>query len=461
MAKHEGNHKAASFRIESDTKTGYITQRRHDLRMGHKPNYVDPNRLHLNRVLIKPPTPSVVRKIAVDHRLRRGTKRAMKSNAAISTAGIITFGSEAAQMFAAIPQKQQDQALKLLARAAAMRLRTPLLSLVVHCDEATIHAHMTYSAYTRDGVPVSKATRPSEMSAMQDLTARIMQRFCPCIERGHKYGDRIAAGADWSDVIHKSVAELHRTLPADLEAKRKALADLATDEENSRARVNEMRARVEKLAEKAELSEKELKRLATYEKRLADRVAELETARAAMEAARLEAERLAALARTDRHNEETRAEKIRVKADAMTDAVTSLIDEVSAMTIRRTPEGKFVAAAPDRLKPAFPEIGPAVVAAADFVTGIEATRADLAADQQKLAADKRELLQGQMHLMNASQEVETLRDRLRNALSLVVGWLRRLDLKSEMQNEGKELLKNFAPLVSTAKDASDDARPGL
>lgn len=383
MDKHKGNPKAASFRIESDTETGYIGQRRHDLRMGHQPKYVDPDRFDLNRVLIEPPAPSVVRKIAVDHRSRRDTQRAMKSSAAISTAGIITFGSEAASMFEAIPQDQQDRAFKLLARSVAMRLRTPLLSLVVHGDEATIHAHVTYSAYTRDGAPVSKSTRPSDMSAIQDLTARIMQRFCPGIERGTRYGDRLAAGADWADVIHKSVAELHRTLPADLAAKRQSLAELAQAEKEAAARVEEMRGRVQKLKEKEDLSEKEIRRLATYEKRLSDRIADLRIAQEKSEAAKIESDRLADLARIDREKEEARAQKIVQKANAITDAVASLAQEIAQGTITREPDGRIWAQDPGRLRAGYPEIAPAVAAGADLVMDIKSKALDLSKEKER------------------------------------------------------------------------------
>lgn len=461
MAKHEGNPKAASFRIQSDNAKGYVGQRRHDLRIGHQPGYVDLDRLDLNRVLIEPPAPSVMRRIAEDHRSRRNTQRAMKSNAAISTAGIITFGSEAAQMFDAIPSDQQDRALKLLARSAAMKLRTPLLSLVVHNDEATIHAHMTYSAYTRDGVPVSKATRPSDMSAMQDLTARVMQRFCPGIERGHRYGDRIAAGADYADTLHKSVRELHRDLPADLAAKRQALADLVQTETDAQARVDEMRDRVQKLEAKEELTAKELKRLQTYENRLADRVAELQTVRAASEAARAEADRLADLARIDRQNEEARADTIRAKADAVGAAVAALSEEVEARTIRRGDDGRIKAAQPDRLKPGFPEIRPAVVAAADFVTGIDAARADLAADQEELQQQHREMIEDRTKLKADIAAVTSLHMKLQEALKQVARWLKLRMLPQEIQKEGMDLLRESAKLVSAPKEPLEEPDTGL
>ncbi|TDW33886.1 hypothetical protein LY39_03510, partial [Roseinatronobacter bogoriensis subsp. barguzinensis] len=141
--KRNGNPKATSVRIQSDTVSGYSGQRRHDLRIGPQPKYVDPERSPLNRTLLEPPFPAVMKAIATKRRAKRETQRAMKSNSAIATAGIITFGSQAAQMFEALSEEDQDRAFRLLARAIAMRLRTSLHGLVVHRDEATIYAHFT------------------------------------------------------------------------------------------------------------------------------------------------------------------------------------------------------------------------------------------------------------------------------------------------------------------------------
>lgn len=459
-ASKDGNPRAASTRIGSCTAKKLAGQIRHDLRRGPQPDYVDADRTHLNRILIEPLPPGQMRAICEDRRALRDTSRAMKSNSAIATRGVITFGSEAAQLFEQLSPDQQDAAFREVAEAVAARLATSLHGLLVHLDESTIHAHYELAAYNVHGEPISKTTSPKVLSELQDITAEIMARHCPGIERGTRYGDRIAAGASFADTMHKSVRELHRTLPADLAKKREALADLAQAETDAAARVDEMRSRVEKLAEKADLTEKEVKRLATYEKRLADRLVELKAAEEASEAARVEADRLADLARTDRQGEEVKAQNIRAKVDAVTDAVASLADEVSARTIRRDDDGKISAAQPERLKPALPEIRPALVAAADFVTGLDAARADLVADQQELQAGQRDLIDGQMHLMTAALEIDKLRQKLRKALSMVVGWLRRPELSQDMRDEGQELVRDARPLLSTEKPG-DESGPGF
>lgn len=464
----EGNPKAASTRIGACSAKTLAGQIRHDLRRGPQPAYVDADRAHLNRVIMEPLPPYQMRAICEERRALRDTSRAMKSNAAIGTRGIITFGSEAAQLFEQLSPDQQDAAFREVAEAVASRLASSLHSLVVHLDEATIHAHYQLAAFNKFGDPLSKSTSPRLLSELQDITAEIMGRHCAGIERGTRYGDRLAAGADWADVHHKSVKELHRTLPVELAAKRQSLADLAQAEIDAAARVDEMRGRVEKLTRKADLTDKEVKRLQTYQGRLSDRVAELERAQAASEAARVEADRLADIARTDRQDEEAKAEKIREKTAAVVNAVSSLTEEVSAGTIRRTDDGKITAAAPDRLKPALPEMRPAVAAAADFVTGmatararIESDKKDLKAGQIELQKGQRDLINSQMELMKAGEEIQSLRQNLKRALSMVIGWLRRAEVSDDMRKEGQDLLREARPLVSPTKDAGEDSGPGF
>lgn len=297
--KSKANPFAVSTRIKSKNASTLSGQIRHDLRRGKQPKYVDENRSHLNRVLIENASVPQMRAICSQRRQLRDTKRKIKSNAAIATSGVITFGAEAAQIFERLSIRDQDRAFRLLTRLIARRLATSVHGLTVHLDEATIHAHYQLAAVNKFGDPLSKATSPRVMSELQDIAAIVMQRFCPDIERGRRYGDRIAAGADFADTIHKSVRELHRTLPADLDAKRAELADLAEAEKDAAARVDEMQSRVDKLAEKAALSTKELKRLSTYEKRLSQRLEDLRAAQAQSEAAKMEADRLADLAHAE------------------------------------------------------------------------------------------------------------------------------------------------------------------
>lgn len=318
------NPRAASIRLETRNASRLYYQRGHDLRNGKLPGYVDPDRLDLNRVLIPYPRVCEVRDICKERRSQRETERAMSRTVSIAMTGIITFGAEAAVMFNRLSSAQQDAAFRDLVQATADRLNTSVSGLTVHLDETTIHAHFELVGYTHDGHPLSQRTRPGIFSELQDLTAEIMGRHCPGIERGRRYGERLAKGAEFREVLHRSVKQLHHDLPHDLaEAAAEvaagrdivqrlegdaaalkarvaaATAELAAFEaqvsaarsavDDATARVAEMdgylakaQSDLDKAGADAVRKAKVAKRIKTYAKRLGDRNAELETSQAAL-----------------------------------------------------------------------------------------------------------------------------------------------------------------------------------
>ena len=290
-----GNPRAASVRLEGKSLSRAYGQRRHDWRIGPQPKYVDPARKGLNRPLIKPRPVSQIRNEVLALRTARGAKRAMKSNAAVVTAGIITFGIEAQEMFLALTLEQQDAAFRDLGRAVAERLDTSLEALTVHCDESAIHAHFELRACNRSGIPLAKATRPTLMIELQDLVFEVMSRHCPGIERGNRKYDRLAAGEDYAATVHKSVRQLHHDLPleiARLEQDREALQASLPE---LTARVEEMRDRVGKLEAEAkdqDLTVAKVKRLRVYRDRLTDRVRDLDARQGELEAVQAKHDRL-------------------------------------------------------------------------------------------------------------------------------------------------------------------------
>lgn len=314
------NPRATSIRIGTRNADRLYNQRRHDLRTGKLPGYVDPDRIDLNRLLIPYPRVSEVRDICAERRAQRETVRAMSRTTSVAMTGIITFGTEAADLFGQLAPSAQDAAFRELAEGIATKLNTTLTGLVVHLDETTIHAHFELVGYDCNGVPLSQSTRPAILSALQDLTAEVMGAHCPGIERGRRYGQRLAAGAEFRDTLHRSVRKLHRELPYELAeaqsgvtATREELhaltdkvetlrsevvreeahtADLVEAQTRAEARFTEAQERVaemEKLLARAradlvkagEDTDKHLKvakRLQIYGKRLEDRQGELEGA---------------------------------------------------------------------------------------------------------------------------------------------------------------------------------------
>lgn len=457
--KATGNPRATSVRIAATTARGHAGQRKHDLRIGRQPGYVAADRSNLNRILIKPPTPAALRKIAEQRRSTRKPQRAMKSNSAVATSGIITFGSEAAQMFEALTTKQQNQAFHLLSRAIAMRLRTSLHGLVIHCDEATIHAHFTLSAYNRDGIPLSKSTRPAVLSEIQDLAAQVMQRFCPGIERGTRYGDRLKAGADFADVVHKSVKELHRDLPADLEAKRTEQRRIEAAVRSAQERVDEMQARVNKLRQKAALSTKEASRLETYQKRLENRCTELSEALRAIDANKAEVERLATLAETRERNavQATRIAEDRMKT--IEDALDTIILETKAGTLTRTPSGKLSASNPAAIKAAWETVQPIVIKAANFNEAVHDKEAEIRQAQDALREDHQRLISQQKTVREEWAKVRLVKEGLQLALDALDKWLKNPALPSVLKRSGQKL-KDHAEVQ--LKDQNDGpSEPGF
>ena len=267
------NPKAISVRLKGKRQAQAYGQRHHDYRQGPQPQYVDMDRAHLNRVLIAPrPIKEIMKEV---EGLRMDRIRKMKSNACIVTAGIITFGSVAARWFEDLSIEDQDASFIDVAQRIAERLNTRLEGLVVHRDEATIHAHFELRGYSNAGEPLSKAMKPIIMSELQDIAAAAAQRYCPLIERGNKKQDRLAAGGNYAETVNKSVKQLHRELPQDLENLKQKVAATAAEIEDLEASAAKTRRHLKALEGERVLSEKKIKRAAVYKTRLEKKEAEL------------------------------------------------------------------------------------------------------------------------------------------------------------------------------------------
>ncbi|MFW2590176.1 plasmid recombination protein [Sagittula sp. SSi028] len=309
----DANPRAVSVRIEARSMSQAKGTRRHDFRIGTPPAYVDANRIALNRTVIPMRPLFEIRDENAELRKRAGRVRAMKSNAAVITSGIITFGREAAGMFESLDTHQQDAAFAALTGEIADRLNTRVESLVVHLDETTIHAHFALRAYTDNGEAVSAATQAGTTAHLQDIATEVMQQFHPGIERGHRKRARLAAGAHYAETLHRSVRELHQDLPDELDALRGQREGLADDVQSIRAELEahqseldaleqsaaKTRGHLAKLAAKAELSEKEEKRRRTYAARLEKKEQDIAAAEATLVARtrKLQAAQAAAIER--------------------------------------------------------------------------------------------------------------------------------------------------------------------
>lgn len=268
-----GNPRAAQTRIAHCNATSTGGQRAHDLRIGPQPSYVDADRSHLNRVLMEPMTGTKLRAICEERRSQRETKLAMKSSASVGVAGIITFGHEAQQIFDRLPPEQQDAAYRETAQAIAARLNTTLTGLVVHVDESAPHAHFQLPAYDLSGHPISETAKRGALRDLQTITAEVMGRHAPGIERGNSKQDRLKAGASPAEVVNRSVAQLHDDLPAEIAAKE---AELAEVQAKLQTNLDRLAKAQEEAATEGQKAEKARKRASTYEGRAQKAQAELD-----------------------------------------------------------------------------------------------------------------------------------------------------------------------------------------
>ena len=361
MAEHEQSN-AISIRVKHTHRSRYKSQRRHDLRIGHQPGYVDGDLSSLNRVLVDLPMPALITSHAKELRQRTNPSRAMRADAAVATIGIITFGHAAQPIFEALSTTQQDDAFFEVARRIADEYGTTLRGLVVHADETAPHAHVVWDCRDHEGVPMSRVMKGSRL---QDIAAEVIAKHASGIERGIHKSVRIARGDKPSQIYNRSVQQVHHDLPLELEAKREEVSKL-----NDRA--EEMRKRVAKLVEKETLNAKEAKRLLTYRNRLATRVEEYNVAKDKLDAKARNVDNNDAALKTKERVLNTAEDQLDVREDAIDHRETEvqtreadvsrregimdrLTDDISALIsdiADRLGVGKSLRAIRDRLKSA-------------------------------------------------------------------------------------------------------------
>jgi hypothetical protein len=334
-------------------------QRRHDFRVGKQPKYVDLDRKGLNRTLVLTRSLPKIRDEVIELRKRRGAERTLKSNAAILKSGIITFGTEAAKMFNALSDAQQDAAFGELTHLLAERLDTRVESLVVHLDETEIHAHFELRAFAQNGQPICKSMRRNTLSEFQDMTADVMQRYCPGIQRGNSKRGRLDAGAQYTDTLNRSVRQLHEDLPNEIAQKQDVVRDLDAGIAARQVSVQKDKDRLAALEAGEDLNKKELKRLGVYRARIekkevalrdvADqlRVAQegiIKRQKALRAKESANAQMAGALARQAAEAEEKQARALREVHDAKDSyevsikAVECIINEMAEGTLQETPD---------------------------------------------------------------------------------------------------------------------------
>ncbi|MEQ8601119.1 MAG: plasmid recombination protein [Devosia sp.] len=206
----EANPKAICVRVEPYGFTDAVRQIMHDRRIGYVPDNVNQALGHLNEIVIEPINAVELRQICRKRRELRNTKRAMKSNASVLSAGVIVFGRVAQKYFDQLDSKTQTEAFLRVATDIANYLNTTLVGLVIHRDETSVHAHFCMPSFDLNGYPISDASSKSKISGLQDIAATAIASFESQVERGHTKVSRITNGAEHGDTDHLSLRDWKR-----------------------------------------------------------------------------------------------------------------------------------------------------------------------------------------------------------------------------------------------------------
>ena len=386
--ERKANPRAAMLRVEIRDAQGYANQRRHDLRIGAQPAYVNPDPPEPNRVFIQPMTSAELKRLAKERRDQRDMARAMKSNSGVAVVGIIGFGIEAQAMFEALGPEDQEKALRAAVARVAADLKTTVTGLVLHLDESARHAHFSLCGYDVTGQPLSTWMGRGVLRDLQTALHEELRAFMPDLERGRSRKARAEAGAAPHELVNRSVEELHIDLPFEIAEKRKELAALEEKIRTNDARAEKARIKAEAEGDRAA---KALKNVETYQRRAAEareraeglegQVRDLEGRLEAIQAAKVAAE-----GERDRAREEAlAAEERAATAEARIRDVDQIVGDAAALAaeaaaavitgdLHKGENGRWTAGkggpSAERLKPLWTHLRPAMERVARWWDGV-------------------------------------------------------------------------------------------
>lgn len=264
-----------SVRIKPIPAKAGAGQARHDLRSGRVPGYVDHDKSTDNSLVIAPPDPSAVfDEIASGRKAAR--QQSLRQDARVVIAGVVTWGTEAQERINALSVPDQDALYRRICDRISRETGRDLIGLVVHRDESSPHCHFMLRGYqrTESGQEIAPRFQPKDLQKLQDAAGQEVADLG--ISRGKSIGERIADGDDYSKTLHRSVKELHRDIPDELQ---KARHDLALAEEKA-VKARELLAKTEAKIASGTSSVADLdKRLETKTRRLASAEKSLKEAR--------------------------------------------------------------------------------------------------------------------------------------------------------------------------------------
>ena len=354
----------------------------------------------------------------------------------------ITQARDTAAGILATAEARVEEARQALAKADADRIEAEGLVSAAR-EEAS---RITEAAEDRAGVIVADAT------ALATVTVRKSRKRAIAEARARRAeADRAAAAAEREREAAETRAEQARQAQARAEAEREAAEEAAVA---ARAEA----ARIQQAAEAAaDRIRTEAVAAAEAEQARADAA---RRARDEAEAARLAADQAAAEVIGKADAERAEAARATTRAQVVTAGLAALTEEMAAGTLRLREGGRVIARAPDLLRPAYPEIGPAVRAAATVAEQTRAARREADAvsrtTEEEREAAKEEIARKRAAATAAiAKEREVARDELERQRLAVTADLdmKRADLDRQETEVKKQwaflgtLLERFEPLL--------------
>ena len=396
-------------------------------------------------------------------------------------AEITQVRSDAAGMLATA-EARVEEARQSLEKADADRIEAERIAVVAREKASRI----TYAAENRAGEIVADAT------ALATVTVRKSRKRAIAEARARRAeAERAAAAAEREREDAEMRAEQARQAQARAQAERGAAEEAAVS-----ARAEAVRVQHSAEAE-ADWIRTDAAAAAEAEQARADAARK---AREEADTARQAAEQAAAWVIHNAESDRSEAARALARTDVVASGLVALTQEIAAGTLRLRDNGRVTARAPDLLRPAYPEIAPAVRAAATVAEQTRAARcgADAVARatddarkaaEAKIAEDKaaaaqaivqerqeaqvelkkqreavtRELAEKRTELDRQETEVKkqwaflaTLLERFEPLLKKVMRWLSHPDLPAEMKEEGIDIAAEAVSVLGALRQDDPD-----
>ena len=345
----------------------------------------------------------------------------------------ITQAQDAAAGILATAEARVEEALQALAKADADRIEAEGLVSAAR-DEAS---RITQAAENRAGVIVAGATALATVTVRKSRKRAIAEARARRVE-----AERAAAAAEREREAAEKRAEQAR------QAQARALAEREAAEEAALT----ARAEAVRIQQAAEV---EADRIRTQAAAAAEaeqvRADAARRARDEAEAARLAADQAAAEVIGKADAERAEAARASARAQVVTAGLAALTEEMAAGTLGMREGGRVIARAPDLLRPAYPEIAPAVRAAATVAEQTRAARrkadAVARATEEEREAAKAEIARDRAAATEAiAKEREGARDELEKQRLAVTA---DLDVKrADLDRQEAEVKKQWSILAS-------------